>query len=77
VEVILDINSEIYPMRVADKFTLALASSLSLDNVAQPDASKRESWRDTVGQRTLADDYEYVMFGKVYKYDETGGRAKT
>ncbi|KAJ3416469.1 hypothetical protein HDV05_001627 [Chytridiales sp. JEL 0842] len=76
VEVLLDINSEIYPMKVADKFTLTLASSLSLDgNVAA--GAKKESWRDMSGQRSLADDYEYVMFGKVYKYDESGGKART
>ncbi|KAI9337163.1 RNA polymerase [Zopfochytrium polystomum] len=69
-EIILDINSEIYPMRVQDKFTLTLALSLSLDGGANDSSVKRESWREVAAKRSLADDYEYVMFGKVYKYDE-------
>ncbi|KAJ3356982.1 hypothetical protein HDU83_009152 [Entophlyctis luteolus] len=78
-EMILDINTEIYPMKVSDKFTLALASSISLDGGAAAAAAvggKKETWRDNTNQRSLADDYEYVMFGKVYKYDETGGKTK-
>ncbi|KAJ1560697.1 hypothetical protein HK405_006230 [Cladochytrium tenue] len=74
-ELILDINSEIYPMRVQDKFTLTLALSLSLDAATSGAADatggvRRESWREVAQQRSLADDYDYVMFGKVYKYDE-------
>ncbi|KAI9351460.1 RNA polymerase [Obelidium mucronatum] len=80
-EIILDINTEIYPMSISDKFTLSLATSLSLDATAANASSavsggKKESWRDTSNQKSLADDYEYVMFGKVYKYDETGGKNK-
>ncbi|KAJ3114404.1 hypothetical protein HK100_001673 [Physocladia obscura] len=77
-EMILDINTEIYPMKVSDKFTLALATSISLDAAAAAaTAGKKESWRDNSNQRSLADEYEYVMFGKVYKYDETGGKNKS
>lgn len=28
---LLDVNSELYPMRVGDKFTMALAHTLNLD----------------------------------------------
>ncbi|KAJ3225702.1 DNA-directed RNA polymerases I, II, and III subunit RPABC3 [Chytriomyces hyalinus] len=77
-EIILDINTEIYPIKISDKFTLTLATSLSLDAVAaapSTTASKKETWRDTSSSgKSLADDYEYVMYGKVYKYDESGGK---
>jgi DNA-directed RNA polymerase I, II, and III subunit RPABC3 len=82
-ELILDINSEIYPMHVQDKFTLTLTVSLSLDDINSSSSagmlngaasvsseSKKESWREMSSQRSLADDYDYVMFGKVYKYEE-------
>ncbi|KAI8834442.1 RNA polymerase Rpb8-domain-containing protein [Chytriomyces cf. hyalinus JEL632] len=77
-EIILDINTEIYPIKISDKFTLTLATSLSLDAVAAAasasTASKKETWRDTSSGKSLADEYEYVMYGKVYKYDESGGK---
>ncbi|KAJ3204720.1 hypothetical protein HDU67_009347 [Dinochytrium kinnereticum] len=69
---ILDINSEIYPLKVADKFTLVLATSLMADGSGMDEG--REPWRDFGSKRTLADEYDYVMFGKVYKFDENVGK---
>ncbi|KAJ3049516.1 hypothetical protein HDU99_008882, partial [Rhizoclosmatium hyalinum] len=56
-EIILDINTEIYPMNISDKFTLSLASSLNLDSTAAAvsGSGKKESWRDTSNQKSLAD----------------------
>ncbi|KAI8848490.1 RNA polymerase [Chytridium lagenaria] len=69
---ILDINSEIYPLRVADKFTLLLATSLMPDGSGMDEG--REPWRDFGSKKTLADEYDYVMFGKVFKFDENTGK---
>ncbi|KAJ3096186.1 DNA-directed RNA polymerases I, II, and III subunit RPABC3 [Phlyctochytrium planicorne] len=70
---ILDINSEVCPpLKVADKFTLLLANSLMPDGSGMEEG--REPWRDFGSKRTLADEYEYVMFGKVYKFDENVGK---
>jgi hypothetical protein len=67
----LDFNSEIYPLRLGEKFSLVLASSLSLDGVGAGGVEKRESWRERApGERDLSDEYEYVMFGKVYRYED-------
>lgn len=54
-----------------------LASSLSIDDSStnlDPSSSTGEeaapSWRlDSTKSMGLADDYEYVMYGKVYKFD--------
>lgn len=74
-ELTLDLNNELYPLEIGEKFSLVLATSLSLSTVVGNDTSgTQESWREKVGgERTLADDYEYVMYGKVYKYDEGQG----
>lgn len=73
----LDVNSELYPLDIAEKFSLVLASSLSLDSTNGTDT--RESWRERApGERDLSDEYEYVMFGKVYRYDDsTSGSGAT
>ena len=65
-ELTLDVNSEIYPISSNEKFSLLLVASLSLDG----SIPTRETWRTDV--KSLADDYEYVMYGKVYKYDDVG-----
>ncbi|ORX67316.1 RNA polymerase I [Linderina pennispora] len=72
---ILDINSELYPLDAGDKFKLTLASSLSLTDVKEPSAfGKGEAnWRAYVNgeERSLADDFDYVMFGRIYRYDDS------
>ncbi|KAJ3188515.1 DNA-directed RNA polymerases I, II, and III subunit RPABC3 [Irineochytrium annulatum] len=70
---ILDVNTEIYPIEVSDKFTLTLTTSLSVDGSSDVG---REAWRDLNNRKSLADDYDYVMFGKVYKFDDSGGRDR-
>ncbi|KAG8492862.1 hypothetical protein CXB51_010177 [Gossypium anomalum] len=65
----LDVNTEIYPMHVGDKFTMALAHTLNLDGT--PDTGYY-----TPGRKSLADKYEYVMHGKLYKItDDASGKG--
>ncbi|KAK9133205.1 hypothetical protein Scep_012733 [Stephania cephalantha] len=62
----LDVNSEIYPLQVGEKFAMVLAPTLNLDGT--PDTGFY-----TQGQRkSLADKFEYVMHGKLYKLSEEG-----
>ncbi|KAF7721620.1 DNA-directed RNA polymerases I, II, and III subunit RPABC3 [Apophysomyces ossiformis] len=79
-DLVLDINSELYPLEVADKFSLVLASSLSVDGTSGSGSNaaaaekKKESWRERApGERDLSDEYEYVMHGKVYRYEDASG----
>ncbi|KAJ5747354.1 uncharacterized protein N7511_009050 [Penicillium nucicola] len=63
----LDVNSELYPCAVGESLSLALASTLSLDGKE----NTRASWREvSLGDATLADDYDYVCHGKVYRFEE-------
>ena len=59
----LDVNTQLYKLEVNNKFTLALAKSLSLDGT--PD----DGTFDQSGRPSLADRYEYVMAGKVYRFE--------
>ena len=63
----LDINAELFPCAVGDRLQLLIASTLSLDG--SKDASK--GWRDVGRDETsLADDYDYVCYGKCYRFEE-------
>ncbi|KAJ5619993.1 RNA polymerase Rpb8 [Penicillium lagena] len=63
----LDVNSELYPCAVGESLSLALASTLSLDGKEDT----RASWREvSMGEQTLANDYDYVCHGKVYRFEE-------
>ncbi|KAF8540200.1 hypothetical protein BDD12DRAFT_880857 [Trichophaea hybrida] len=72
----LDINSEIYPVSVDDTVQLSIASTLSLDGtIASKEAeAAKGGWRDTRGgEATLADQYDYVCYGKMYRFEEGTG----
>lgn len=66
----LDVNTELYPVEVDDRITVALALSLNLDG--SKDDSK--GWRNVGrGEQTLADEYDYVCHGKIYRFEEGDG----
>ncbi len=71
-ECTLDVNTEIYPIEPAEKFTLVLATSLTSTESSFQQFTQREPWLDTSSDN-LANEYDYVMFGKVYKYDDSAG----
>ncbi|CAL1696043.1 unnamed protein product [Somion occarium] len=78
----LDYNVELYPLHEGQSFALALASSLAKGptaaggvGITEEEDKDRDVWRpDGKGRRGLEEDYEYVMYGKVYRFD--GGTAE-
>jgi len=59
----LDVHCELYPLEINQKFRFVLTKTL--DESMGDDGAYDQS-----GRKTLADSYEYVMYGKVYKYEE-------
>lgn len=70
VMIMLDVNTELYPLNVDDRVTVALALSLNLDGSKDDGKGWREVGR---GEQTLADEYDYVCHGKVYRFEEGNG----
>ncbi|MCJ1401758.1 DNA-directed RNA polymerases I, II, and III subunit RPABC3 [Xylographa trunciseda] len=66
----LDVNTELYPCVVGDRVHLVLASTLSLDGTKDDG----KGWRDVGrGEASLADMYDYVCHGKIYRFEEGDG----
>ncbi|KAL8861675.1 MAG: hypothetical protein Q9178_001876 [Gyalolechia marmorata] len=66
-EFTLDVNTELYPCSTGDRLSMAIASSLSLDGTKDD----TKGWRGVGrGEQTLADEYDYVCHGKVYRFEE-------
>lgn len=55
----LDVNTEIYPIDKEERFLMALSTTLSLEG----------------GRQSLADKFEYIMHGKLYKISDGGSGA--
>lgn len=66
----LDINHELYPVSVNDPLQLMLASTLNLDG-----SKDDKAWRQVGAgsEATLADMWDYVCYGKVYRFEEGEG----
>jgi len=66
----IDVNTAIYHLAEGEKLNLAIASSLSLEY--KPDEGIYDQSRD---KSTLVDEYDYVAYGKVFKYDDDGAKV--
>jgi DNA-directed RNA polymerases I, II, and III subunit RPABC3 len=65
----LDINTELFPLAPGDAVVVCIASTLALDGSKDDGRMWREISR---GESTLADHYDYVAHGKVYKFEDGG-----
>lgn len=68
----IDINTEIYPMREGDKFEVMLSDRL---NEASGGFNELPGFDPTRKLDARADEYGYIMQGKVFKYAEEKTRA--
>ncbi|KAI1176988.1 DNA-directed RNA polymerases and 3 polypeptide [Nemania sp. FL0916] len=66
-QMMLDINIELFPCLVGENLQVVLATTLALDG--NRDGEER-GWRDVRGESTLADMYDYVCHGKIYKFED-------
>ncbi|KAF2744290.1 DNA-directed RNA polymeras-like proteines i [Sporormia fimetaria CBS 119925] len=68
----LDINHELFPVSVGDNVNMVLARTLNLDGTKGDD----KGWRDlSKGEPTLADMFDYVCFGKNYRFEDNEGQS--
>lgn len=66
----LDVNTQLYPVAAGDVVHLLLASTLATDGTKE----ENKGWRDVSrGDSTLADHYEYVCHGRIYRFEEGEG----
>jgi DNA-directed RNA polymerase I, II, and III subunit RPABC3 len=66
----IDINVELFPVAAHDEITLVLASTLALDGTKDDG----KGWKNTTahgGEASLADMFEYVCHGKIYKFEDS------
>mmetsp|Transcript_2028 Transcript_2028/g.3617 ORF Transcript_2028/g.3617 Transcript_2028/m.3617 type:complete len:110 (+) Transcript_2028:367-696(+) len=65
-DLVIDIQCEIFPMKLKERFNFALASTLDMEG--KPD----DGTYNQSGEPTLLDKFDYGMHGKVFKYEYEG-----
>ena len=60
----VDINVDVYPVQKNNELVVTFASTILKNGAPVPDTYDPTLFE----QETLADDYEYVMYGKVFKF---------
>ncbi|XP_013783747.1 DNA-directed RNA polymerases I, II, and III subunit RPABC3-like isoform X1 [Limulus polyphemus] len=63
-DLILDINNQIYPVDLGDKFRLVVASTLREDGYLDDG-----EWNPADTGPSRADSFEYIMYGKIYRIE--------
>lgn len=66
----LDINHELFHCQVGDVINMVLASTIELEGASKE--GNETSWRNVSksGYATLADMYDYVCYGRKYKFED-------
>ena len=64
-DLILDVNTQLYPIELNEKFRLLLTTTLREDGL--PDDGEYDQGP------SLADSFEYVMYGKLYRIEGESG----
>ncbi|KAK7431407.1 DNA-directed RNA polymerases I, II, and III subunit RPABC3 [Neonectria magnoliae] len=67
----LDINMELFPCAVSDTLHVVLSTTLSLDGTKDDDKGWRDVGKAGDAPATIADLYDYVCYGRIYKFEET------
>ncbi|KAF7545850.1 hypothetical protein G7Z17_g8862 [Cylindrodendrum hubeiense] len=67
----LDINIELFPCAVSDTLHVVLSTTLALDGTKDDDKGWRDVGKAGDAPATIADLYDYVCYGKIYKFEET------
>ncbi|KAL9645098.1 hypothetical protein ABK040_001988 [Willaertia magna] len=80
IELVIDINTDIYPVDIGERLVVALATSLDPNKTSSSSnttstttkKTKEKDYYDpylgTEEKSSLLDKYDYVMYGRVYKY---------
>lgn len=68
---VLDINIELFPCFTSDTLHVMLSTTLSPDGTKEEDKGWRDVGKAGDAPATLADLYDYVCYGKIYKFEET------
>ena len=68
-EIELDVNTDIYPMEKDAYYAMALATSLNQDGSEDFDIFAYQHEGTASGMGSLLDQYQYVMHGKIFKYN--------
>lgn len=66
----LDINTELYPCQVGDRLDCVLASSLKTDGSKDDEGGWRDATKGGNTEGSLADLFDYVCHGKIYKFED-------
>lgn len=61
---VLDVNSSLFRLRMHDKFWFKLVTTIHHDGSPMGATYDDESW-----EKTLMDEFEYVMHGKVFRLE--------
>jgi len=67
----LDINTELFPTLKGESIRAVIATSLALDGSKDDGKGWRDLGRNGAGgEATLADMFDYVCHGKIYKFED-------
>jgi DNA-directed RNA polymerase I, II, and III subunit RPABC3 len=66
-KIILDVNTDVYPMSKENYYTILITKSLNADGTPSQNTFSIDMYSK---KNSLMDKYDYVTFGKIFRYSE-------
>ncbi len=66
-KIVLDVNSDVYPVSKENYYTILITKSLNADGTPSANTFSIDMYTK---KNSLMDKYDYVTFGKIFKYSE-------
>lgn len=66
----LDVNVELFPCQVSEGINIVLATSLALDGSKEDEKGWKDTGKGSSAEASLADMFDYVCHGKIYKFED-------
>jgi len=72
-KIVLDVNSDVYPVSKENYYTILITKSLNADGTPSANTFSIDMYTK---KNSLMDKYDYVTYGKIFKYsEETNGKV--
>jgi DNA-directed RNA polymerases I, II, and III subunit RPABC3 len=72
-KIVLDVNTDVYPVSKENYYTILITKSLNADGTPSANTFSIDMYTK---KNSLMDKYDYVTYGKIFKYsEETNGKV--
>lgn len=71
----IDVNTSVWPVKEGDKFAICIADRLDPEGPSSRSEEGYSGYDSSKPMGSRADEYEYIMHGKIFKFNQVKMKA--